>query len=364
MSSAIIGSGRGLQLMSSLLESLAIDIHGLLGELRMEWINSSRYDTNPNAFSKIKTSGGNIMMCCPFHSEGNPSFGVLKDYPYSFNCFGCGESGSLYQLIAKGMGFTTEVHAEYYLTKNWLVLKPESRPALDIDAILDSKRDLEGRQILSESVLDSFKGKRHPYLYSRGFSERTLTAYEVGYNPSTDSMCVPVRTAEGHIRFIQSRSVSAKVFDNAKGVYKKDIIFGIFYLLRAKGTVDTLYLTESATDTMACYQSGLPAGALLGKSMSKEQVQLLLRSGVRELNLLLDNDSWGLKGSYAIYQMLKDTPIRVNLMMYPDGHYGYNTDDEEDTAFKDANALLLGGKLRQIEKVPFELSGIKWSKFI
>lgn len=51
------------------------------------------------------------MACCPFHEENNPSFGMLyknqmKDA--SFNCFGCGVSGTFKQLMFRLAGNDTE----------------------------------------------------------------------------------------------------------------------------------------------------------------------------------------------------------------------------------------------------------------
>ena len=42
--------------------------------------------------------GNKLMACCPYHSEKTPSFSIYKESGY-YKCFGCGESGSIYDLV-------------------------------------------------------------------------------------------------------------------------------------------------------------------------------------------------------------------------------------------------------------------------
>jgi len=332
-----------------ILQSLPIDITGLLNDLRVEWVDSPNYRYNPNAFSKLRFSSKNIMMCCPFHSEGNPSFGVLREYPYTYNCFGCGEKGSLVSLVEYALSLPTYLHAERYIERDWVIVANETRPKIDIDNIFNEEDVDRGK--VSEGSLDTFKGNIHPYLYSRGLSNKAIEVYEVGYNPAQSTICFPVRTVEGGIRFIQERSVHEKKFNNTADIYKKDILYGLYYILQAKGTVKELYLTESILDTISCYLGGLLAVSVMGRVLYKEQVELLLKKGVETVNLFLDNDSYGVSASYRSFEQLKNTPIKVNMVIYPGGRYG----EDDVIKYKDPNDLLLGGEMQSIRLVPFEV---------
>ena len=58
---------------------------------------------------RFKTVNGYLMATCPFHSEKNPSFGVIVDSAgYGrYNCFACGEKGTIKGLIKKLEGAWT-----------------------------------------------------------------------------------------------------------------------------------------------------------------------------------------------------------------------------------------------------------------
>mgnify|MGYP002870223127 CR=1 FL=1 len=48
---------------------------------------------------KTKTTGNNIMVCCPYHGETHPSSGISMDTGV-FHCFACNETHSLPELIS------------------------------------------------------------------------------------------------------------------------------------------------------------------------------------------------------------------------------------------------------------------------
>jgi DNA primase len=319
----------------------------------MEWVNHPQYNYNPTAFSKLKTSGDNYMFCCPYHFEHDPDSGILKDYPYLFNCFACGMSASLPQLVAHAMDLPTEVHGEHYIIKNYAIVDKEKRPPLDIDLILDGGKNKDKLVSHLDAELDQYKLKRHPYLYSRGFTERTLQKYEVGYDESTRSMVIPIRTSSGTIRFFKRRFVDRKGFLNETNIYKKDVLFGLWNLKNAPTKITTVFITESETDTISCYQGKLPAVALLGRILFDEQIKELLKAGVKEINLFLDNDSHGVQGCLDAYKKLMKTPIRVNKVIYPGNNYGINTLDSNNIEFKDANDILLAGRMNEIQIIDF-----------
>jgi len=342
------------------LELLVLDIEEILLDLKSYWLDNEEYKYNPNAFENIKVQEDNIMCCCPFHMERRPSFGILKMYPYTSHCFQCDQGWSLPQLVQHVCGFPTIVHAERFLLKNYA--NTSKRPTIDIESLFSKGSDKKVPHL--EQELLKYRDKRHPYLYSRGFSERTLTKYEIGYDEYSRTMVIPVRTSRGQIRFFKRRSVESKQFLNEAGVYKKDILYGLYYLLQAKESVPEIFITESETDTISLYQGKMPSVALMGRIMFKEQVKELLRAGVKKVNLFFDNDLSGLQCAYTTYKMLNQYPIRIGLVEYPSIKFGKDTWDKDEVDHKDANDLLLAGKLNEIEIVPFELSNYEWSKIM
>lgn len=338
--------------MADILEALNLDIEEVLDDLRLHWHEHSMFDYNSTAFSKISKKGSNIMFCCSHHHETNPSCGIQVNYPYTWNCFGCGATGNLYSLVAHALELPTPVHGEHYLTRNYLVVDVKERPVLDLESILDG-RDSKVAARVTEEEIQRLCSKRHSYIKERGFIDRTLKTYEIGYDEDIRAITFPVRTTEGTARFIKRRLVDSKRFLNETDVAKKDIVYGLYYILQAGIKPTELYLNESETDTMASYQGGFLAGAILGRILFKEQIKELLKSGVRTVNLFFDNDLAGVECTLKSYQSLSKTPIHVNVVKYPGLRYGIDTTDVELIAYKDANDLLKAGTIKGIETIPY-----------
>lgn len=324
-------------------------------------MNHPDHTYNPQAFTNRKTSGDNIQCCCPFHVEGAASFGILTEYPYTCNCFSCGEGGSLARLVQYALNLSTIVHGEHYIERHYANVSIEQRTKIDLLSILD-KSSLDRKCSHLQNDLDKYLGKRHPYMYTRGFSERTLNKYEIGFDTYSSSMVFPIRTSKGYIRFFKKRSVLSKQFLNEVNIEKKDVIYGLYYLLHANSTVPEIYLNESETDTMSCYQGGLPAGALLGRVLFDAQIKELLRAGVKKVNLFYDNDLYGLKATLRSFELLSNYPFHINVVQYPGAKFGIDTFNNDDIIYKDANILLKANKLPQIELVPFEMLNVNWEK--
>lgn len=280
--------------MSNILEALHLDVEEVLDDLRLHWMENSGYKFNSTAFTKIAKKGNNVMFCCPHHHENNPSCGIQVNYPYTWNCFGCGAHGNLFELVAHALELPTPVHGENYLTKNYLLVDVKERPVLDLESILDGRVNVVKHKVSDEEI-QKLCSKRHSYIEGRGFIDKTLVTYEVGYDEDIGAITFPVRTTDGTARFIKRRLVDSKRFLNETDVAKKDIVYGLYYILRAGITPTEIYLNESETDTMSSYQGGYLAGAILGRILFKEQVMELLKAGVKTVNLFFDNDKAGVE---------------------------------------------------------------------
>ncbi|MGA4519295.1 toprim domain-containing protein, partial [Solibacillus silvestris] len=290
--------------------------------------------------------------CCPYHDETHPSGGITKEYPYVYNCFGCGSTANITQLVAYALGYKSLLVAEHYITRNYLTISVKDRKPLDIESLLDDRG--QSRKVsIHEDDVTKFLQKRHSYMYRRGFCDKTLDKYEIGYDEQQDAITFPVRTSKGDVRFIKRRFVQQKGFMNQSGIDKKDIVYGLYYIKQAQKPIHTIFLNESETDTMACYESGMAAGAILGRILFKQQVKELLKSGIKTVNLFFDNDRHGVECTIKSYFLLTElTPIKVNVVIYPEGHYAIDCTGE--TVYKDANDLLKANRMQDIQVIPVE----------
>lgn len=57
--------------------------------------------------------------------------------------------------------------------------------------------------------------------------------------------------------------------------------------------------------------------------MFEEQVVELVKAGIRTVNLFFDNDIYGVSTTMNVFKLISTfTPIRVNVVIYPGGHWG------------------------------------------
>jgi DNA primase len=187
-----------------------------------------------------------------------------------------------------------------------------------------------------------YNSQRLEYMTSRGFTGHTLQKYEITYDEQMEAVIFPIRDRKGSIRFLKRRSVKQKQFFNDRDIFRKDIVYGLYYLVNAPKPITKIYLTESETDTMACYQAGLAAGALQGRVLYDEQIKELLLAGMKEIVLFLDNDTAGIEATKRAEEKLLKFPFRVSRVVYPSDKY------------KDANDLLWGGRIKNIEERAYD----------
>jgi DNA primase len=336
------------------LSSFQIDVREVMDELRLHWTDNKGYDFNPTALSRLKPSGDHFMCCCPFHHEMNPSCGVKTEHPYPFQCFGCGMTGTLAALVTHVLDLPGELQGMQWLVREFISVSAQERTPLNIDDILDG-READKKRTLSDSEATKYTVQRHRYMYQRGFTDAAITRYELGYDEKLDAITLPVRNSKGQLRFIKRRSVSKKNFLNESGIYKKDILYGLWYILNSRRPIFEIYLNESETDTIACYEGRLPACSIMGRILFEEQVKELIKTNVKTVNLFFDNDPYGVVTTFNSYGLLSRlSPIRVNVVIYPGGHWGIDTiDPEQEMQYKDANDLLKANRLNEIKIVPY-----------
>lgn len=319
------------------MEIYSVNIEEIIEDLRVRWAESENYRYNPTAFTRQKVTSENVNMCCPYHNETKPSFGISTSYPYLFNCFSCGESGELINLVSYVLGIS-------YLEAYNKILKDYS--AFDVGLFYEEVEEEDWRDVTEEEIFN-YRRKRHSYIERRGISDYILQKYEIGYDEETYSITFPVRDLQGNPLFILKRNVNSKFYHIPKNAPKNKVLYGLNYLY---GKVNEVFIVEGPVDVLSCYEAKIPAVALMGRTLSKHQLKLLQLAGVDKVVLFLDNDEWGVKGNLDAYKLISNTPMKVEVVKYP-VQWGIDTIDNID--FKDPNDLLLGGKLKNIETISY-----------
>ena len=304
------------------------DLETVLFELRRQLsVNKIPY------LQRIKDSGRNIMVQCPYHGNGqehNPSAG-MKKVDGLFHCFACGEVHTLPEVISYCFGWDDMFGREgmKWLVKNFATVRKEERK--------DVKVDVERNNISSKSnILDSSSSDKHNYVteeeldsyryYHEYWAERGITGddvielFDLGYDKKTDSITFPVRDINGNCLFVARRNVKTKYFNYPKDVEKP--LYGLWEL-RQKTVIrsvrdvitrdikretiipDKIFITESMIDCILLWQSKHCAVALNGIG-SDLQFKQLRDLPCRHLVLATDNDKAGQQARNKIRQNIKN----------------------------------------------------------
>ncbi len=318
------------------LEMLNINMEQLIIELEKDFKHCM---TNYYAFKKIKMLDNNVMCCCPFHTEDRPSFGIQKSYPYRFNCFSCKEKGDIITLVSYCLKINTD-EALKWLKRSYRLFYSKFQP-IDISKLF--RDDSVNKPILNEDVLKAYAVKpHHPWILKRRFHPEVLDKFQIGYDNKLKAITIPIWDRWGNLRYIKKRfinpSSNGSKYLNQKDVYKRDIVYPIHFIKQAR--ISDVILCEGELNALSLYQAGMAAVAIGSSMITNEQVQVLLKCGIKRVTIFFDNDEAGYKGIDIAEERLFPN-FMVNHIVFP-------------KQFNDANDMLRANLLSK-DKLSIEV---------
>src|SRR6478735_2686327 len=135
----------------------------------------------------LKKRGSNYMACCPFHNEKSPSFNVNPRLGI-YKCFGCGKSGDAISFVMEHekLGYPEALRA---LAQKYGIEIEEDRSTPKEKENFSEKESLlivlnYAKQYYQELLFEDHEGKSLglSYFKERGFSEKTIKSFELGYS--------------------------------------------------------------------------------------------------------------------------------------------------------------------------------------
>lgn len=272
---------------------------------------------------------------CPFHGDRNPSLQINRETCF-FYCYGCGASGSSYELIHYSQ-------PELSSLKAMAVLKDVEK------SIKEGKGDIGGRDVYTLASNNSI-----PFVESINYSEGIKLAKDFYYNLPKTNWYKPHEDVF-HIKLYMKRrgfTTQTLIKAEAKGTYNKNypIVFpmydnGIFrgYVMRTDDpTVEdqrkymynrgfkrritlagdyksnTVILVEGFLDKLAGNQLGFKnVAAVLGWKLTSDQFEKLKKRKIKTIICALDNDECGNKGYRYLKRICKANHISVKRVRYP-----------------------------------------------
>jgi DNA primase len=282
-------------------------------------------------YLELKPAGKNYSGLCPFHNEKTPSFIVSPDIQ-RYKCFGCGESGDIFNFIQKIENIDFPEALEKLAKEAGVELK---KPQVNSHiAKLYEINKLAARYYYKELKESEAATK---YIETRGYNKESIYKFGLGYASGgyqlleylqsqngkfnkkelLDSGLFTLKKDKLRTKFFKRimfpiRSTSGKVIgfsgrvlpNNDKGpkymntpetpiYHKKDNVFGQYESRKAIRKEDLAIFCEGQTDVISAHQKGIEnIVAPLGTALTTEQLERLSKL-TKNFLFIFDSDSAG-----------------------------------------------------------------------
>lgn len=174
-----------------------------------------------------------------------------------------------------------------YRTRRYL--KSNENPVIEIKEPEPIK---EFDYILLDSLERNFwrYSEGQKYMHTRGFNDKTLKEFKIGYSALRQMVTVPFYDHKGMAVGLIGRSIHSKTFNYSKGLPRGKVLFNLH---NAKN-YEAVGITEATFDCMRSVQAGYPnTVALGGGHITDEQIYYLNRY-FNTIVILTDNDPYKL----------------------------------------------------------------------
>ena len=261
----------------------------------------------------------------------------------SFHCFGCGTKGNILEFVAEmeGLDRKNELRAAAEKLAEIcdvpLAQSREGRAGSAAKAAKNPRQVRENRPALPELARNpgcyalKFIEHEHPYLAGRRIDPKRAEEFGIGFYDGKGSMrgriVIPIEDwwpddpEESRLVAYIGRWPGDDVpkdeprYRTPKEFQKHQVLYNLHRVVGAKHA----YVVEGCFDTVALHAFGFPAVALMGNSISPEQVELLWRAGVRFATVLLDGNPEGRAAAPAVHQALGERGFFSRIGMLPEG---------------------------------------------
>lgn len=286
-----------------------------------------------------KWTDSRLIACSPFRNERNPSFAVNLENGTFIDSGGDGDlrKGNFVKLLS----FINSESYEDTETRLISLYSPQyaELDKLKLPDVTDWIKEDTSRKTFGRDELEPF-AFHHSYLENRGIPFNVQRAFDVGYDPKTESVVIPWHNRTGEIVTWKHRKVNSKDFWYAKGGQAvRNHLYGIHWVVRRGFT--EVWIVESEIDALTLWSQGKPAVAIGTTVLNTAKRDVLLRAGIESVIIATDNDEGGRKGRRIIIEQLSGL-VRVREMSW-DGINEKDINDIrdrlDDVCIKDVSAI-------------------------
>ncbi len=319
-------------------------------------------------FVELKRAGSNLKGFSPFNSERTPSF-FVSPAKQIWKDFSSGKGGDVVKFLMEHEGMSYP-EALRWLAKKYHIEIPETQEDDEeaqarqrarelLFAALEFAKDWYMDQLYNT---DEGRAVGLSYFRERGFLEKTLRAFDIGYAPESydafykaarekgftdevlekagliirkhnriidrfyNRVIFPIHRLSGNVvafagRVLGDAKQKAKYINSPETeVYQKSkILYGLHKAKKAILNEKDAYLVEGYTDVLAFYQAGIEnTVASAGTALTAEQVKLLKRF-TETITLVYDGDPAGLRAAIRGVDIILENDMNVNVVVLPEG---------------------------------------------
>ena len=324
-------------------------------------------------YVQLRKRGKNYVGLCPFHNEKTPSF-TVSDEKQIFHCFGCHTGGNVFKFLMeyKKISFVEAVQEiaeqlgiplEFQESAGYEEQQTEQETLYDINT--------EAAKYFLNNLLNDAEGEgARKYLGERNIKTQTIRAFGLGYTlrgwenfinfakgkkidldravklgligKSDDGryydklpgrLIFPIFSPNGRVVAFAGRILDpidkslpagkqgAKYINSPESlIYSKSkILYGLSFAKDEIRRLNKAILVEGYMDLISLYQSGIKnVVAVSGTALTDDQVQLLSRY-TKDVVLLFDSDTAGIKASMRSIEVLLKQDMEVKIVSLPEG---------------------------------------------
>ena len=323
----------------------------------------------------LERKGKSLMGRCPFHEDTTPSLSVEPEKGL-YHCFGCGESGDVFDLVMKTRGLSFPEALQYLKGQNGGAVSLP-KPGLPGPPSEGEEKD-SGAPLFSLSAVADFYHRslfEHPeavsYLEGRGLRNRQLwSRYRIGFSAgllaerlsSTQKaelakagvlmrsggeffagcITVPLLDEQDQVAGFYGRRIDER--RKVNHLYLPGAHRGLFNRKAFAVYPEELILAESVLDALSLlelgFQNVVPCYGVGGFTTLHEKAMREAR--VKTVVIGFDADEAGRKGAQALKERLLSSGISVKLVVPPSAK-GLSANAGACLPAKDWNEALIRG---------------------
>ena len=328
---------------------------------------TARLEEVVGEYISLKKSGANFKGLSPFTQERTPSF-IVSPAKQIWKDFSSGKGGNVIAFLMEHEHFTYP-EAIRYLAKKYNIEIEETELSPEEKVIKDSRESMflvaqYATEFFEKNLWETQEGKSIglTYFKERGFEDKTLKKFALGYSPELydalskkaqnegfkldflektglvivnedrkvdrfrGRVIFPIRSMSGRVqgfgaRILSQNSKTAKYLNSPESdIYNKSkALYGIFESKQSIAKKDLCFLVEGYTDVIQMHQSGITnVVSSSGTALSVDQIRMINRL-TSNVVVLYDSDAAGLRASLRGIDLILEQGMNVRVCTFPKG---------------------------------------------